>query len=122
MAPNVRMQAEEVLQKKADVLQELMVSTLRAALRAATQSLGASLTAASTDPSDPAWTRAETQWMEAVSGDFFPHVVGAYANAAEDIHLQLIGLYSGPAEDVPYVNQEYALEYLRDTSNRMVQV
>jgi hypothetical protein len=60
--------------------------------------------------------------MEAVSGDFFPHVVGAYADAAEDIHLQLIGLYSGPAEDVPYVNQEYALEYLRDTSNRMVQV
>lgn len=116
------MQPEDVLQKKADVLQELMVSTLRAVLRGATQSLGASLTAAATDPSDPAWTRAEARWMEAVSGDFFPHVVGAYADAAEDVHLQLVDLYGGPAEDVPFVNQDDALEYLRGTANRMVRV
>lgn len=118
----VTMQSEEILQKKADALQELMVSTLRATLRGAAQALGASLTATASNPQDPAWQRAEGHWMEAVSGDFFPHVVGAYADAAEDIHLQLIGLYDGPADDVPYVNQEQALSYLRDTANRMVRV
>jgi hypothetical protein len=118
----ITMQSEDVLQKKADVLQELMVKTLKAALRGATQALGATLTAAATNPSDPAWERAETRWMEAVSGEFFPHVVGAYADAAEDIHLQLVDLYGGPAEDVPFVSQELALEYLRDTANRMVAV
>lgn len=119
---NVRMQAEDVLQKKADVLQELMVKALSASLRSATQALGASLTAAATDPADPAWSRAEARWMDAVSGEFFPHVVSAYSDAAEDIHLQLVDLYDGPAEDVPFVNQEYALSYLRDTANRMVNV
>jgi len=118
--PWISMQPEAVLQKKADQLQDLMVETLSAVLRRATQSLGASLTAAADSPSDPAWRRAETEWMAAVSGEFFPRVVEAYASAAEDIHLQLVDLYGGPAENVPYVANEYARLYLIDTANRMV--
>lgn len=116
----IRMQPEEVLQQKADSLQKLMVDTLSAVLRSATQTLGATLTAAADNPSDPAWRRAEAEWMAAVSGEFFPRVVEAYADAADDIHLQLVELYGGPAERVPYVANEYAMEYLTDTANRMV--
>lgn len=116
----IRMQPEEVLQQKADSLQKLMVDTLSAVLRSATQALGATLTAAADNPSDPAWRRAEAEWMAAVSGEFFPRVVEAYADAADDIHLQLVELYGGPAERVPYVANEYAMEYLTDTANRMV--
>src|ERR1044072_8065808 len=116
----VRMQSEVLLQKKADQLQELMVSTLSTVLRRAAQKLGASLTAAADNPSDPAWRSAETEWMSAVSGEFFPRVVEAYASAADDIHLQLVDLYEGPAQNVPYVANEYARLYLIDTANRMV--
>lgn len=116
----ITMQSEKALQRKADQLQELMVKTLSAVLRRATQDLGASLTAAADSPSDPAWRRAETAWMSAVSGEFFPRVVEAYASAAEDVHLQLVDLYEGPAENVPFVSNEAARLYLIDTANRMV--
>lgn len=116
----ITMQSEKILQRKADQLQDLMVETLSAVLRRATQSLGASLTAAADSASDPAWRRAETEWMSAVSGEFFPRVVEAYAAAAEDIHLQLVDLYGGAPENVPFVANEQARLYLIDTANRMV--
>ena len=116
------MESEEALQKRADVLEASMVKAMNAILRGVGKSFGASLTAASESRWNAAVNRAETQWMQAVGGEFFPQVVDAFATAAERMHLQMIGLYEGPAEDVPFVPQEYALEYLRDTANRMVNV
>lgn len=114
------MQSEDVLQGYADSLERLMVSTLNGIMRRVAASVGYDITAAAGSAAEEPLRAAEAQWMEAVGAGFFPRIVEAFHTSAEFVYDQVVDAYDGPAEDVPFVSNEFAVSYLTDTANRMV--
>jgi hypothetical protein len=117
---DIRMQSEDVLQGYADSLERLMVSTLNGIMRRVAASVGYDITAAAGSAAEEPLRAAEAQWMEAVGAGFFPRIVEAFHTSAEFVYDQVVDAYDGPAEDVPFVSNEFAVSYLTDTANRMV--